>query len=168
MKSLILITPSLKLRDGVSAHSMNLIQGWNNQDISVYVFNPTFFGVKYQGYFSKTGLSRELDFRSLNLNQIDVSAPIYVQYLISAYWLNTWSIHRLLKCQFGTRRIILGVHELRREIKILGKFGEKIYRHALARSNRVVVFSSSAKKDLSSLTESKILEVSLGVPKTNW
>jgi glycosyltransferase involved in cell wall biosynthesis len=170
MKTIAILTPNLHQRDGISAHSINLISNWLEAGLCVKVFNLGKFGVEFEVeligieslriHIRRPKKSRTKKFPDTNFQ------VMVVQYAISSYWFRILTLNRFLASQQNIK-IYLLCHEPVREILILKSLGRYIYKRILSKSSKVFVFSSEAVTCLNSLTNTRVTKISLSVPKKN-
>lgn len=170
MKTIAILTPNLHQRDGIAAHSINLISDWLEADLCVKVFNLGRFGLELEVeligvesliiHLRKTEKSVKKIFPDLNFE------VMVVQYAISSYWFRILVLNRFLASKQQIK-IHLLCHEPVREILILKDIGRYFYRRALSKSSKAFVFSSEAFTCLNSLTKTQVTKISLSVPKKN-
>jgi len=170
MKTVAILTPNLRQRDGISAHSINLISDWLEGGLCVQVFNLGRFGVEFEveliGIESlKTHIRKTTKSEKKKLPDKNFQVMV-VQYAISSYWFRIILLNRYLSSKQDLK-IHLLCHEPVREILILKGFGRYIYKHALSKSSKVFVFSSEAFTCLNSLTNTPVAKISLSIPKKN-
>ena len=168
--AILLITPGLKLRDGITAHSLNLIGGWLEAGIPVYAANPGSFVIKGEVLLnSREELSQYLagtkPAEPFNLSEIKFESAV-VQYAISTYWLRTWALNRWIINNRETP-IVLCCHEPTREIALLRAIGRMIYLRAISASSKVVTFSEVGRQSLRDISKTPIQVLSLGVPEVD-
>ena len=166
-KKILFVTPPLKLRDGITANSMNLMRGWLQSGFQVLVLNPGRMGLESEGLFASAEDFELYLIGSYKQQTTNESAfagdTVVIQYAISTYWLRTYWIHKWLKSTPATK-LILCCHEPTREIQILGWIGKRIYKNAFSRSNKIVLFSRQAGELVKTLTGTKIQVCPLPVP----
>lgn len=167
-KKILFVTPSLRLRDGITANSINLMRGWLQSGFQLLVLNPTRFGLESEGLFVST---EDFDsylignYKQPTINETAFAGDIAViQYAISNYWLRTYWIHKWLKLT-SAKKLILCCHEPTREMQILGWIGKRIYRNAFSRSDKIVLFSKQARALVKTLTSTEIQVCPLPVPR---
>lgn len=168
MKTIAILTPNLHQRDGISAHSINLISDWLEAGLCVQVFNLGRFRVEFEveliGIESLKNHLREIEKSDkIKINDKNFQVMI-VQYSISSYWFRILILHRYLASKRNIKFHLL-CHEPVREIIILKCLGRYIYRRALSKSSKAFVFSSEALNILNSLTNTQVTKISLSVPK---
>ena len=166
-KRVLLITPSLRLRDGITANSHNLILGWLESGFEVLVMNPVKAGIQIEGLFASVSafdsyLGGERADLSVTASEFAADTAV-IQYAISAYWLRTYWIHRWLKST-SVKSLVLCCHEPVRELQVLKLPGKLIYRSAFKRSSKVVLFSEHAGWLVRTLTSNKVEIYPLPVP----
>jgi glycosyltransferase involved in cell wall biosynthesis len=170
MKTIAILTPNLHQRDGVTAHSINLISDWLEEGFCVQVFNlgrsRVEFEVELIGIESLISHLRKKTTSETNKIPDKNYQVMVVQYAISIYWLRILVLNRYLISNQDIK-IYLLCHEPVREILILKGLGRHIYRRALLKSSKAFVFSSGAFTCLNSLTNTQVTKVSLSVPKKN-
>jgi len=166
-KSILLISPPLRIRDGISAHSINLLRGWLSLGYSVQIANPYLFSLRNEVHLkSEVELNEYLltgkKFHSMKIKPKNFELVV-IQYAISSYWLQTFTLNRWLKRSLAKKRILL-CHEPSRELAILGKFGEFIYSQAIKFSTKICTFSQSGEEALTRFTKSPVSMLPLSVP----
>jgi glycosyltransferase involved in cell wall biosynthesis len=170
MNTIAILTPNLHQRDGISAHSINLISDWLEEGLRVQVFNLGRLGVELEVelngieslkiYLRDAKKSEKKKFICNNFR------VMVVQYAISSYWFRIINLNRFLANKQDIKFHLL-CHEPVREILILKSLGRFIYRRALSKSSKAFVFSSEAFTCLDSLTDTEVNKISLSVPKRN-
>ena len=164
---ILFVSPSLRLRDGITANSINLIQGWMQAGFHVLVMNPGKSGLEIEGIFSTSKafeafLSGEC--AAISITEVEFAADTAViQYAISAYWLRTYWIHKWLKST-SVRSVVLCCHEPVRELQLLKRIGSKIYRNAFKNCDKIVIFSNQAGELVKGLTSKEVEVFPLPVP----
>jgi hypothetical protein len=158
MIKILFITPSLRIRDGISANSLNLMTGWLQEGFEVLVLNPGTTGMEIEGIFSTSA-----DFEAFLVGGETVNTKsglsfaadtAVIQYAISTYWLRTFWIHKWLRSNTLNSVVVL-CHELTREIELLKWIGKKIYKGAFRKSSKIVLFSTEAGNLAQGLTPRK-------------
>jgi glycosyltransferase involved in cell wall biosynthesis len=167
-RKILFVTPSLRLRDGITANSLNLMRGWLESGFEVLVLNPSKFGMEVEGLFSSSQsfvayLEGESAFSNITESEY-VADTAVIQYAISAYWLRTYWIHRWLKLT-SVKSVVLCCHEPIREIKLLKGLGKRIYASAFKNCYKIVLFSAHACELVKTLTDKEVEVYSLPVPK---
>ena len=170
MKNIAILTPNLRQRDGISAHSINLITDWLEAGMCVQVFNLGRFGLEFEveligiesleNHLRKTEKRKKKKILENNFN------VMVVQYAISSYWFRILLLNRYLASKQEIKFHLM-CHEPVREMLILKYFGRYIYKSALAKSSKAFVFSSEAFNCLNALTKTQVTRISLRVPKKN-
>jgi glycosyltransferase involved in cell wall biosynthesis len=167
-KKVLFVTPSLKLRDGITANSINLMRGWLQSGFQVLVLNPGRMGLESEGLFvSAEDFDSYLigSYKQLTINESAfMGDTAVIQYAISTYWLRTYWIHKWLKST-SAKKLILCCHEPTREMQILGWIGKRIYKNAFRRSKKIVLFSKQARGLVKTLTSTEIQVCPLPVPR---
>lgn len=170
MKTIAILTPNLRQRDGISAHSINLISGWLEAGFCVQVFNLGRFKVEFEvqlvGIESLNTYMRRVESYKRKKNPKNNFDVMVVQYAISIYWFRILILHRYLHRHQGFNFYLM-CHEPIREILILKSLGKYIYKRALSKSSKTFVFSSEASACLNNLSNTRITKVPLVVPKKN-
>jgi glycosyltransferase involved in cell wall biosynthesis len=170
MKTIAILTPNLRQRDGISAHSINLISGWLEAGFCVQVFNLGRFKVEFEvqlvGIESLNTYMRRVESYKRKKNPKNNFDVMVVQYAISIYWFRILILHRYLHRHQGFNFHLM-CHEPIREILILKSLGKYIYKRALSKSSKTFVFSSEASACLNNLSNTRITKVPLVVPKKN-
>jgi glycosyltransferase involved in cell wall biosynthesis len=166
-KKILFVTPALRLRDGITANSINFMRGWLESGFQVLVLNPGRFGFQSEGLFSST---EDFDsyligsYKQPSTNERAFAGDTAViQYAISTYWFRTYWIHKWLKSTLSTN-LILCCHEPTREMQILGWVGKRIYKNAFDKSSKIVLFSKQAGPLVKTLTATKMQVYPLPVP----
>jgi glycosyltransferase involved in cell wall biosynthesis len=167
-RKILFVTPSLRLRDGITANSLNLMRGWLESGFEVLVLNPSKFGMEVEGLFSSSQsfvayLEGESAFSNITESEY-VADTAVIQYAISAYWFRTYWIHRWLKLT-SVKSVVLCCHEPIREIKLLKGLGKRIYASAFKNCYKIVLFSAHACELVKTLTDKEVEVYSLPVPK---
>ena len=169
-RKILFITPGLKLRDGITANSINLINGWLESGLQVLVMNPGKFSLKVEGFFNS-----QLSFKGYMSGERAPTGPTeaefaadtaVIQYAISTYWFRTYWIHKWLKSNSG-QKVVLCCHEPVREIQLLGWLGKLIYVSAFNKSDKIVLFSGQAAAFVRTLTSKLVESYPLPVPVRN-
>ena len=163
-----LITPGLLIRDGISAHSINLVRGWLEAGDQVVVLNPGRFWLVGEVFFdslSEFDLYLTKGFSALKKFQQAVPDfdVVVIQYAISTYWLRTFWIHMWLR-KVKHSQVVICFHEPMREIKLLGKIGKSIYQDVSRLSQKVTVFSTAAGGVMTTITRTPVSVAPLAVP----
>ncbi len=166
-RRILLITPSLRIRDGITANSINLMHGWLQAGFHVLVLNPGKTGLEIEGKFSSPE-SFEAFMAGENVSMVPAEVEFeadtaVIQYAISTYWLRTYWVHKWLKFT-PNKFVILLCHEPVREIQLLRSLGKWIYQRAFSRSKKIVIFSKQAGELVKSLTTNKVEVLTLPVP----
>jgi glycosyltransferase involved in cell wall biosynthesis len=168
MKTIAILTPNLHQRDGITAHSINLITSWLEAGFCVHVFNLGRLRVEFE--IELVGIeSLETHLRS-TVNHKSKKIPVktfhimVVQYAISTYWLRIFFLNKFLNSKQNFKFYLM-CHEPAREILLLKNLGKCIYKNALAKSSKTFVFSSEALTCLNSLSETGVVKIPLEVPK---
>jgi hypothetical protein len=134
MKNIAILTPNLRQRDGISAHSINLISEWLESGFCVQVFNLGRFGLEFEAEL--IGIeSLKIHLRKTEKGErkklIDPNFSIMVvQYAISSYWFRILILNRFLASKQEIKFYLM-CHEPIREMSILKYFGRYIYKNAL-------------------------------------
>ena len=166
-KEILLISPPLRARDGISAHSINLLRGWLSLGYVVQVAHPDIFSIKNEVQLRSEGELNEYLLSGIKIHPMDRQPDhfeqVVIQYAISSYWLQTFLINHWLKKLSAKKRILL-CHEPSRELALLGKFGQLIYGEAIKFSTKVCTFSQLGSEALSKFTTHPISMVPLSVP----
>jgi glycosyltransferase involved in cell wall biosynthesis len=170
MKTIAILTPNLHQRDGIAAHSINLISDWLEEGLCVQVFNLGRFRVEFEveligskslkNYLRNIGKSERKKCSDKNFQ------VMVVQYAISSYWFRILILNSYLSSK-QVSKIHLLCHEPVREIIMLKGLGRYIYRRTLSKSSKAFVFSSEAFTCLNALTNTQVIKISLSVPKKN-
>jgi glycosyltransferase involved in cell wall biosynthesis len=170
MKTIAILTPNLHQRDGITAHSINLISDWLEAGLCVQVFNLGRFRVEFEveliGIESlKNHLRENSKYERKEIPDKNFQVMV-VQYAISSYWFRMLVLNRYLASEKDIKFYLL-CHEPVREIIILKGLGRYIYSRALFKSSKAFVFSSEAFTCLNSFTNTRVTKVSLSVPIKN-
>ena len=169
-RKILFITPSLKLRDGITANSINLMNGWLESGFQVLVLNPGKFSLEVEGFFTSP-----LSFQGYMSGEMAPAGPTeaefaaetaVIQYAISTYWFRTYWIHRWLKSNL-TQRVVLCCHEPVREIQLLRWLGKLIYISAFSGSDKITLFSRQSATFVGTLTSKPVESYPLPVPLRN-
>jgi hypothetical protein len=170
MNTIAILTPKLHQRDGISAHSINLISDWLEEGLCVQVFNLGRFGVEFEveliGIESlkiHLGNTENGDRKSFPDKNFRV---MVVQYAISSYWFRVLLLNRYLANKQEIKFHLL-CHEPVREILILKSLGRYLYGRALSKSSKAFVFSSEAFAVLKSLSNTRVTKIPLSIPNKN-
>ena len=167
-RRILFITPSLHLRDGITANSINLIQGWIQAGFHVLVMNPGKTGLEIEGIFSsykafEAYLAGESAGFSITTEVEFAAHTAVIQYAISTYWLRMYWIHKWLKST-SVSSIVLCCHEPVRELQLLKRLGSRIYRSAFKNCDKIVLFSKQAGALVKTLTSKEVEVFPLPVP----
>ena len=164
---ILFVTPSLRLRDGITANSINLMQGWMQAGFHVLVMNPSKTGLGIEGIFSSSkALEAYLagESAATSITEVEFAADTAViQYAISTYWLRTFWIHKWLKST-SVRSVVLCCHEPVRELQLLNRIGSRIYRSAFKNCDKIVIFSKQAGALVKTLTSKEVEVCPLPIP----
>jgi hypothetical protein len=164
---ILFVTPSLRLRDGITANSINLMQGWMQTGFHVLVMNPGKIGLEIEGIFSSSKAFEAYlagESAQISISEVEFAADTAViQYAISTYWLRTYWIHKWLKST-SVRSVVLCCHEPVRELQLLKRLGSSIYRSAFKNCDKIVIFSKQAGELVKTLTSKEVEVCPLPVP----
>jgi glycosyltransferase involved in cell wall biosynthesis len=167
-KVIALVSPGLLIRDGITAHSINLVRGWLETGHQVVVWNPGRFRLEQEAFFDSLSVfDRYLSQGHLAVRGIRQTVPdfdvLVIQYAISTYWLRTFWVHMWLR-NVTKSKVVICLHEPAREINLLGKIGKAIYRDISRLGQELVVFSKAAETVMAAITRTPVTVAPLAVP----
>jgi glycosyltransferase involved in cell wall biosynthesis len=168
-KQISIISPDIDLRDGVSKHSLDLIEELLGKEFNVIIFSPGIFRLRYRGFFdSQTHTFVKATSKDKRLKPTQ-GTVLYAQYLFGAYWLSIIRVNLSIRKHSEIGKVYVGFHEPVGDVRMMGFIGKFLYRNLLSSEIFAVTFSNQSTNLIEGLGyRGSIFETQLSIPVTDW